>query len=79
VTHRDLRALSKSEIKKEIVGARDTLVKCGIPKSAIQGFRCPYLSDKPDVRTVLAQEKLRCARRGLLLPLFRSWACVATP
>lgn len=42
-----------TQIKKEIWGGRDALVKCGIPKYALNGFRTPYLSDKPEVRQVL--------------------------
>lgn len=46
--------MSFSEKKKEIVGARDWLASCGVPKSHIVGHRSPFLSDDPDVRKILS-------------------------
>ncbi|KAI7836286.1 hypothetical protein COHA_009835 [Chlorella ohadii] len=57
--HKDLRQLGKAEIKQEIVGGRDAIARCGIPKAALRGFRCPYLSDKPEVRQVLFENGFR--------------------
>lgn len=47
------------QIKSEIVGGRDAIAKCGIPKQALRGFRCPFLSDKPEVRQVLFEAGFR--------------------
>ncbi len=41
------------------MGGRDAIAKCGIPKAALRGFRCPYLSDKPEVRQVLFESGFR--------------------
>lgn len=59
MTHPNLRNLSKSKIKQEIVGARDAIEACGIPAQDINGFRCPFLADKPEVRQVLYAEGFR--------------------
>lgn len=53
MSHRDLHKLSYSEKKKEIVGVRNWLTKCGIPRSSIWGHRSPYLSDDAAVRTIV--------------------------
>lgn len=47
------------QIKKEIVGGRDAIAKCGVPKAALQGFRTPFLSDRPEVRQVLFENGFR--------------------
>ena len=41
-----------SVVKKEVVGCRDTLVKWGIPKSALKGARCVHLASLPACRGV---------------------------
>ena len=41
------------------MGGRDAIARCGIPKAALRGFRCPYLSDKPEVRQVLFENGFR--------------------
>lgn len=41
------------------MGGRDAIAKCGIPKAALRGFRCPYLSDRPEVRQVLFENGFR--------------------
>ncbi|KAL4422676.1 hypothetical protein ABPG75_008873 [Micractinium tetrahymenae] len=55
VHHKSLNDMGSSEIKKEIVGARSDITDCGIPESAIKGFRSPYLDTNPKVRQVLAE------------------------
>lgn len=45
--------MSTAQKKKEIVGARDWIVKCGIPAKDVVGHRSPYLSDDPQVRKIL--------------------------
>lgn len=52
-THHNLHKLSFSEKKKEILGARDWIVSCGIPKKDVAGHRSPYLIDDKDVRKIL--------------------------
>lgn len=56
---RNLRSLSYSNVAREIVGARDRIVSCGIPASQVTGFRTPFLSDSPTVRRVLADNGFR--------------------
>lgn len=40
-------------MEQEIMGARDDLVQCGIPKEKMVGFRAPYLVHNPEVRSIL--------------------------
>lgn len=40
-------------MEQEIVGARDDLALCGIPKEKMVGFRAPYLVHNPEVRSIL--------------------------
>ena len=40
-------------MEQEIMGARDDLVQCGVPKDKIVGFRAPYLVHNPEVRGIL--------------------------
>lgn len=54
VHHKSLNDMSSSEIQDEILGARSDIAECGIPESAIRGFRSPYLDTNPKVRQVLA-------------------------
>mgnify|MGYP001810945481 CR=1 FL=1 len=37
MNHPDLRPLAYNQIKKEIVGSRDAIVRCGIPKAEVGG------------------------------------------
>lgn len=48
------------QVSKEVLGARDTLVGCGIPLSELRGFRTPFLSDSPTIREVLYDNGFRC-------------------
>ncbi|KAL4438454.1 hypothetical protein ABPG77_000102 [Micractinium sp. CCAP 211/92] len=59
VNHPDLRRMSYSQVKKEIVGSRDKIASCGIPQNKVVGFRTPFLSDSPTVRKVLANSGFR--------------------
>ena len=56
------------KIVHEIGGARDDIAGCGVPASALRGFRTPYLSDKPEVRhrsdTPLARAKASNSSRS---------------
>ena len=47
--------MSFEEKTKQIVGAKEWLSKCGIPKNDIVGHRSPFLSDDADVRKILFQ------------------------
>ena len=40
-------------MEQEMMGARDDLIKCGIPKEKLVGFRAPYLVHNPEVRGIL--------------------------
>ena len=40
-------------MEAEIMGARDDLMQCGIPKEKLLGFRAPYLVHNPEVRKIL--------------------------
>jgi hypothetical protein len=42
-----------SYLKRKILGARSRLADCGIPESAIQGFRAPFLDSDPAMRRLL--------------------------
>ncbi|KAL4459141.1 hypothetical protein ABPG75_014006 [Micractinium tetrahymenae] len=53
VHHIDLNLQSKSTVKDEVMNAYNDLANCGVPKSAIKGFRQPFLSSNPTVRQVL--------------------------
>jgi peptidoglycan/xylan/chitin deacetylase (PgdA/CDA1 family) len=53
MSHRDLAKMSTPEKKKEIIGVQNWIAKCGIPKTSIWGHRSPFLSDDPEVRTIL--------------------------
>lgn len=53
VTHPDLHKLSSAKKKEEILGARDWIIKCGVPASEVVGHRSPYLSDDVEVRSIL--------------------------
>jgi hypothetical protein len=55
VTHAGLRWLERGAIEEEVGGAKDELVRCGLPADEVAGFRTPYLADKPEVREVLAE------------------------
>jgi hypothetical protein len=35
------------------------ITDCGVPAAAVQGFRTPFLLDKPQVRQVLAENGFR--------------------
>ncbi|KAL4448414.1 hypothetical protein ABPG75_005633 [Micractinium tetrahymenae] len=59
VHHYDMRDMSYSQVSKEVLGARDTLVGCGIPLSELRGFRTPFLSDSPTIRKVLYDNGFR--------------------
>ncbi|KAL4438251.1 hypothetical protein ABPG77_010612 [Micractinium sp. CCAP 211/92] len=59
VHHYDMRDMSYSQVSKEVLGARDTLVGCGIPLSELRGFRTPFLSDSPTIREVLYDNGFR--------------------
>ncbi|EFN51005.1 hypothetical protein CHLNCDRAFT_141534 [Chlorella variabilis] len=37
----------------------DAIIACGIPAAAVNGFRTPFLSDKKEVRAVLAENGFR--------------------
>ncbi|KAL4420561.1 hypothetical protein ABPG75_010217 [Micractinium tetrahymenae] len=51
--HLDLNGVGRSRVESEVIGARTGLAACGIPESAIKGFRQPFLSADPTVRQVL--------------------------
>ena len=53
VNHDSLAKMSSAKKKKEILGARDWINKCGIPLANIAGHRSPYLEDDPEVRSIL--------------------------
>ena len=55
--HKDLYTQKKkyAEKKKEIIGGRDFVVSCGVPKSEVVGHRSPYLSSTPSVRKILSR------------------------
>lgn len=57
--HTDLRTLKQNQIRLEITGAREDIIKCGIARGSVKGFRTPYLSDKPLVRQVLYNNGFR--------------------
>ncbi|EFN59331.1 hypothetical protein CHLNCDRAFT_56687 [Chlorella variabilis] len=59
VTHAGLRWFERDGIEEEIGGARDDIVKCGIPAEDVVGFRTPYLADKPEVRETLYEDGFR--------------------
>ena len=40
-------------MEQEMMGARDDLAQCGIPKEEMNGFRAPYLVHNPEVRSIL--------------------------
>lgn len=64
VTHAGLRWFERDGIEEEIGGARDDIVKCGIPAEDVVGFRTPYLADKPEVRETLYEDGFRCGGGG---------------
>lgn len=59
-THAGLRWYHEvGMIEDEVLGSRDDMLACGLPKEAVTGFRTPYLADKPEVRQVLAEGGFR--------------------
>ena len=45
-------------MEQEIMGAKEDLAKCGIPKEKMLGFRSPYLIHNPAVRGILKKNNL---------------------
>ncbi|EFN52368.1 hypothetical protein CHLNCDRAFT_138797 [Chlorella variabilis] len=52
-THKSFLELDGSDLRREIVGAREKLAECGIPEQDVVGLRAPYLETKPEVRAIL--------------------------
>ncbi|KAI7842639.1 hypothetical protein COHA_003743 [Chlorella ohadii] len=55
ISHEKLPGMERSKLVNEIVGARDKLVDCGVPKEDVVGLRTPYLDTDTAVREVLHQ------------------------
>jgi peptidoglycan/xylan/chitin deacetylase (PgdA/CDA1 family) len=54
ISHKSFLTQSYSQLENEILGARERIAACGIPESAIQGLRAPFLEIKGDVWEILA-------------------------